>query len=773
MSPKTILTILLVTIFCTLAKPQTAMNNLAEQVEKSAVDQSPEFLYVQTSKDIYETGEDVWFKAYVMQSQALRLSSLSQTLYLQVFNESDSIVWQEKYPIENGVSAGHMYLDEKLSAGIYSIEAYTRHSFHADSAEFKAIRKIRVVNKIADYRLTQETTDKDFRFSLFPEGGTLVNGLRSNLAFKATDGKGNPVEVSGVLAENGTTIVSFESTHAGMGTITFKPDKNKTYLIQLNNGKQYALPEIRQQGMVLNLQEQNKERLAFVVSKSDELPQQPVYLLGQMRGMVCCIARGLLQDSLRVQIPLTEFPMQGIAEFTLYNSHLQPIAERLVYVHSDKKLYITAQPDKGRYKTREKASLKIKVTDENNNPISAHLGMTVFDKAYIDDANPVNIMTHCFLSSQLRGNIYHPAYYFNEENKDSHAALDLLMLTQGWRRYVWNAFATPVAGEHVLTDEITGRQTFQSEKKSKDINSGEQLIQISGADGDPEFIWTDSAGYFSVSPDLQNKLRGGYIYLKPMLDKKYTPRIELRSDFNAIAGIRKLKNSTYPFVDMSRLKRNYVPDVPIVTVDSVILLNELTVTGKKGRPFRDKMMGRLDSLAQINLNPAWVCECLPGYLNDYRPGYTHHPSGGARSGRYDGKRLAPIHGKIYRMIKYEPREDGIWHVKDIQEVEYRGPYYTDEELLEMNNIFREKGYYGNREFYQPDEFDMQTSVPDARNTLLWAPNVITDEKGEATLSFYCSDINTEFTARIEGLNNTGLIGMGNCEFRVLRDINNK
>jgi len=112
-------------------------------------------------------------------------------------------------------------------------------------------------------------------------------------------------------------------------------------------------------------------------------------------------------------------------------------------------------------------------------------------------------------------------------------------------------------------------------------------------------------------------------------------------------------------------------------------------------------------------------------------------------------------------------------VKDIQEVEYRGPYYTDEELLEMNNIFREKGYYGNREFYQPDEFDMQTSVPDARNTLLWAPNVITDEKGEATLSFYCSDINTEFTARIEGLNNTGLIGMGNCEFRVLRDINNK
>ena len=86
----------------------------------------------------------------------------------------------------------------------------------------------------------------------------------------------------------------------------------------------------------------------------------------------------------------------------------------------------------------------------------------------------------------------------------------------------------------------------------------------------------------------------------------------------------------------------------------------------------------------------------------------------------------------------------------------------------MNNMWRVKGYYGKREFYKPDEIDMQLPVPDARNTLLWAPSVVTDEKGEATVSFYCSDINTGFIGVAEGVDGTGLLGTDQCEFRVIR-----
>ncbi|GKG71206.1 hypothetical protein CE91St1_03490 [Parabacteroides goldsteinii] len=88
----------------------------------------------------------------------------------------------------------------------------------------------------------------------------------------------------------------------------------------------------------------------------------------------------------------------------------------------------------------------------------------------------------------------------------------------------------------------------------------------------------------------------------------------------------------------------------------------------------------------------------------------------------------------------------------------------------MNNLYRTKGYYASREFYQPDEVDMSLSTPDARNTLLWQPSVITDEKGEATVSFYCSDINTGFVGIAEGVDGMGLLGTGKCEFWVVRNL---
>jgi len=104
-------------------------------------------------------------------------------------------------------------------------------------------------------------------------------------------------------------------------------------------------------------------------------------------------------------------------------------------------------------------------------------------------------------------------------------------------------------------------------------------------------------------------------------------------------------------------------------------------------------------------------------------------------------------------------------------VTYYAPYYSDEELLRMNNIWRAKGYYGYREFYQPDEIDMSLSIPDFRNTLLWAPAVVTDANGEATVSFYCSDINTGFIMYIEGVGEVGedsLVGNSKIDFRVIK-----
>lgn len=733
-----------------------------------------ELIYLQTSKGIYETGEDLWFKAYQLNSQSFAFSNQSQTLYLQMINNKDSIVWQEKYPVENGMVFGHVYVSEKLADGDYFLEAYTRHSFHNDTTGILSSRKVRIVKNIAHDNQQSEDVGKDsLRFDVFPEGGNLISGLPSRVAFKATNGKGYPVEVKGTLYQDDTPVTLLESSYDGMGVFFFTPDTEKKYRIELEDGACYFLPEIYPQGMTLSLSKQDKKNLEFFISQTEGSPAQEVCLVGQVRGMICCVAKGVLKDRLKIKMPLSEFFYQGIAEFTLFNGDMQPVAERLVYVHPEKKLQINIEPDKKTYALREKATLKIKVTDGNGVPVKTNLGLSVFDKAYINPADPVNILTHCYLSSQIRGKIHNPLYYFDEKNSDRKEALDLLLLTQGWRRYVWNVVEPDYQGEPFLTDEINGIQTLQSKKKDKQNEGAEQLIQIFGAEGNSQFIWTDSTGHFMIDPDKMKALQGGYVYLKPMLSKEFKPTLELVDYFPLIDSIKKNRHHHYPIAELSYHKKEQILDLPVISSDSTILLNEVTITAKGYKPFRDKMMGRLDSLAQVNLGP-WVCK--HGWLENYKEGYTHH-----HDPRYcpcvvdDGEpRTAPVIGKQYTIMKaeyYTCGAKGGWCFKplDRQTITYQGVLYTEEELLRMNNLWRTKGYYRKREFYQPDEVDIQLSTPDARNTLLWQPSVITDEKGEAEVSFYCSDINTGFTGVVEGVDGAGLLGSGTCEFRVIRE----
>ena len=746
---------------------QQSIDSVIYKMGKDISSRPSESIYLQTSKDIYETGEDLWFKAYQLDAQTFGLSDKSKTLYLQMINPKDSIVWQEKYPIKNGIVSGHVYIDEKLSEGDYFLEGYTKHSFYKnDTTGITPTRKIRIVKNIARSEVTENPKDTTFRFETFPEGGNLVSGLSSKLAFKATDGKGNPVSVEGAIFEDDKFLCEIKSVHDGMGAAFFTPLENKKYRIELKNGTSYPLPEIHSQGMALSLLGQDKKQLDFVLSQSEGLPRRQFYLIGQMRGMTCCMAKGTLRDSLRISIPLNNFLYQGIVEFTLFDSSMQPIAERLVYVHPQKKLYITAEPAKTSFVIREKASIKIKATDEKGKPVRANIGLSVYDQAYNNPAEPVNILAYCYLSSQIRGRICNPTYYFDEKNNDRKEALDLLLLTQGWRRYVWNAVEPDYQGQPFLTDEINGIQTLKSKKKDKQNERAEQLIQVFGAEGNSEFIWTDSTGHFIVDTDKMKALQGGYVYLKPMLSKEFKPALELVDYFPLIDSTKKNRPHYYPIAELSHCKKEQILDLPVISSDSTILLNEVTVTAKGYKPFRDKMMGRLDSVAQMDLATGWVCECQKNipFLNDYLPGYTHHIY---HTASYKGKKFPPVNGKTYLLIKYVAQANGVY-VEDQKQIVYSGPLYSDEELLKMNNLWRTKGYYGKREFYQPDETDMQLSTPDARNTLLWTPSVITDKKGEAEVHFYCSDINTGFIGVVEGVDGNGLLGNTKCEFRVIR-----
>ena len=743
--------------------------------QEGTMPESRELVYLQTDKGIYETGEDLWFKIYVMDAQSLALSERSKTLFVEMLNAKDSIVWQEKYPVLSGIAEGHMYIDKDLKEGDYRIHAYTRFSFLNDTLRPVYPKKIRVVKSIA-YKGTDSPQDEDrpvVRLSFFPESGDLIDGIPTKVAFKAQDAKGMPAKVAGRLQENGKEIARLETVHDGMGFVFILPRKTSSYKVVLSDGQEFSFAEVADSGLSIYLRKQTDEYLEFHLCQPKEAAPQKIRLTGRMRGKLYCMAEGTLRDILRIKIPVKEFPLQGIAEFTLYNENGQPMAERLVYVHPERKLHIELNTDSVRYFTRGKGKLNVKVTDEAGNPVQAHLGLSIFDGAYQNELNPENMLSYCYLSTEIKGNIHNPAYYFDDNNKDRLSALDLLLLTQGWRRYVWEKADTAMLADCFLSDEIRGRQIIGKKKKRKELGNGEQLLQVSGPNAENRFVLIDSLGKFVVPTDLMLGLRGGYVYLKPMLDKdEYKPSVIVEEPFDKADSLRKSCLSYFSYMNPSQVFSELQLDYPVISQDSSILLSEITVTGKKGRVFRDKMMGRLDSLAQMKVGAAWVCSgCISGggnieYLNDYK-GYSHHPIGCPVPP--PGKISSPVIGRKYYLIKYEPKgENNKWILTKLDEIIWKGEEFTEEELLRMNNLWRVKGYYGTREFYQPDELDVQSPLPDARNVLLWKPDIVTDEKGVAEVEFFCSDINTSFVGVMEGTDGLGNLGTSQCEFRVLK-----
>ena len=231
-------------------------------------------------------------------------------------------------------------------------------------------------------------------------------------------------------------------------------------------------------------------------------------------------------------------------------------------------------------------------------------------------------------------------------------AMDLLLLTQGWRRYVWNIEYAPDNENLFLSDEIIGIQSIHSKKKRKEAQGTEQLIQISGAEGNSLYVWADSTGSFTVGTDILKELRGGYVYLKPMLSNEHKPQLEIEDYFPQIDSLRKKKQRYYPIMDISQSVKEQILDMPVVSNDSTILLDEVVVTRKASRPFRDKFMGRLDSLAQMDIGMPWVCP--DGHLENYKDGYTvHHDPRYCPNANIVPleERSKPVEGKTYRIIK--------------------------------------------------------------------------------------------------------------------------
>ena len=312
-------------------------------------------------------------------------------------------------------------------------------------------------------------------------------------------------------------------------------------------------------------------------------------------------------------------------------------------------------------------------------------------------------------------------------------------------------FVALSAKGQILVDGISGRDRIVRL----------QFIQVLSPQGDTCLVMSDSLGRFEIDPDLMDRMRGN-VYLKPMVGKP-RGKLTLDSPFDSIdvyrqGRIRYLSQNLIFATEDEESVFYYDPETT--------LLKESVVSAKRNSIARDKVTSHLDSLAILSC-PEWECDC--GGLNDYH-GYSCHPVGSPMAANYTGKRNAPKRGKMYDLIKWEPvGPNGEWAITQMSEIIYPGPDYTEEDLLKMNGMWKTKGYFPKREFYQPDELDLASPTPDFRNILQWQPAVLTDENGMAEIPFAASDVNTEFIGLIEAVDGMGLLGCRTLTFRVIKD----
>lgn len=737
---------------------QNVKESIDRLVQRFDAIQGKEFrtaVYLKTNKDVYVSGEDLWFSAVVLDAQFFTLNQIDQNLYVALYSlKSDTAIWKEVYPITQGVASGHVYLPQSLSEGNYVLKAFTGHGLSTDPY-VHALAALRVVKDLKTIRpsLLMQGRPKEIKQSvqldIFPEGGDLVAGLENYVSVKAVKRDGTPQEVSGSLMKGGVAILHFRTTHAGMGRFSFTPLENAAYEIKLHNTDvSKPMPRIRDSGVLLHLMGNEKDTLRFTLRGTSGMRGKRLFIRLQLRGMIIAMASTVVSDSAVLQIPVHD-AAQGIAEATLFDEALQPIAERLVYLHPERRLRINVLNAEKVYKTKGKVSLHIKTTDDSGMPVPAIVNISVFDSLFYDAGQKHHLASYFYLGTQLRGSIFNPTYYFDTTNANRVEHLDLLLTTQGWRRYAWNEDNVKElwqsnAGNLVkdsieLVVEPIGKKTGKYPISLLLFNYNRSNSRISV---------TDQTGKLNLTPeDLAIAPR---IFIKYFSNDDY--KVTVPDPFAKFEKRDRMVSSRYPIVSFAADSDTVSP------VDSSDLLQygqtmeSVIVTGKS-RGFNDRYLGSLDSLAKYENNTDFVGLC--GWLNC--------PACGS------GKK--PVEGVVYSELTESRRQQVFNHpfsftANEMRKVSYSYPKFTEEELLTKYKMSVTKGYYNTRQFYEPDYDKEPQDVIDQRNALFWKPRIVTNQHGAANVSFFCSDIKSRFVGFIEGVTENGLLGVQKISFSV-------
>ncbi len=366
-------------------------------------------------------------------------------------------------------------------------------------------------DQINEVLVVVPTNMADIDLGFFPEGGDLVNDLRSQVGFKAVDENGYPVDIKAdILNQDGKIIKQITSTHHGMGAFFMMPLAGQSYSARITSPagiqKVYQLPMAKKTGFVLNKSRVTNENIEMKVLSSFP-DKELIYLTVKVRGLIYWSVQGKVKANTEVKIPLKDLP-QGIARITLFDKTYKPVAERLVYVDKDQLLHVRVDGVKSVYQPRDKVALKIRVSDADGNPVVTNLSFSVTDSllVYNNRLPRSNLISDLILESGIKGRLFNPEYYFDKNNPDARKNLDYVLLTQGWRRYAWDKYLNGNIDElpdPVNYDIISGRVIKTVTKKGVP-NATINILNWGTGGYDITKINTNESGVFNILPVFED-----------------------------------------------------------------------------------------------------------------------------------------------------------------------------------------------------------------------------------------------------------------------------
>ena len=424
-----------------------------------------EKVYLHFDNTSYYQGDQIWFKCYVTSAQ-YQLSQLSKTLYVELLNPGGEVVEKRILKIENGQCHSDFRLSQiPFYSGFYEVRAYTKYMLNfGDDVIFS--RLLPVFNKpktegnfeekdmmsygrwgTGNYPMKRARTEKGKNVNLrfFPEGGTLIQGIASRVAFEATDEFGSPIDVTGaVLDENRQEVCQFSTLHEGRGVFAYTASVNsgrRKALAEISySGRKYQfdLPAALPQGMVVEIDNlSHSDSIAISLRKNEKTPPEMLgvaVLHGGKLQNYCFV--WLEHDEISFKMDKTRLP-SGVSQIVLFNNYGEILCDRLIFTNKKDLLSIKAKTDNPVYCPHELVNMELSVTDRDANPALATFSLSVRAGTNEVESNH-NILTELLLMSEIKGYVRNPSYYFE---KDDDASLDVLLMVQGWRRYLWKQMA--------------------------------------------------------------------------------------------------------------------------------------------------------------------------------------------------------------------------------------------------------------------------------------------------------------------------------------------